>query len=136
MLGDLGLHKLWKHSVAARLAKSYVRRQSAEQGSFEAYVANAEHLHDLASEAGVPVFDPFTGLQRSDVDGRQLAVVGPDVSYYQDLVGEFGTTASRGHTALSSLRRAASAVLSWAGETLTIETLNDSGETSARTTQA
>lgn len=129
-VGEVWLHMPWEHNLTAKLSRTYARRESAAEGSFDAYVANAQRLYELAVGSGVPVREPFTGVLRSG-HGFDLTVVGPDLDYYGELVPDFGATAPVTHGVIAPLRRVAAAVASWAGETLWIETLTDAGTTSA-----
>lgn len=126
-VGQLWLHRPWEHNENARIVKSYARRETAAEGSFEAYIANAERLNALAEANGVPVVEPFT-WQAMKGDGYTLAVVGPDRDYYRDLVGEFGKAAAAKSPTV--FEKALTEVLSWADETLFIEALTDGGTTS------
>lgn len=127
-VGELWLHKPWEHNEAARVTKAYASRERAEEGSFEAYIANAERLHDLAVTAGVPVVEPFAGHRRSS-HGYTLTVVGPTAAAYADLVGDFGARSTA--AAHAGVFKAAAALLSRVAESLFTETLTDAGSTSA-----
>jgi beta-lactamase superfamily II metal-dependent hydrolase len=80
---------------------------------------------------GVQIFEPFSGVGTPD---GALTFLGPSRDYYQSLICTFRETpeAKEGIAAMLAIARAAAqAAVRWVRETLTFETLDDSGETSA-----
>jgi beta-lactamase superfamily II metal-dependent hydrolase len=128
-VGELWIHQPWEHNATAWLKSLSADRTKAVKDSFDAYIANAKKLYDLAVERGIGVVEPFAGT-RHDLAGYSLRVVGPDEPFYKTLIGDFGAkTASAAMPSI--LRKVLKAALARAAETLWIEVLTDAGTTTA-----
>lgn len=128
-VGELWIHQPWRHNKLALLTSYIADRTKAEEKSFDAYIANAKKLYDLAVEHNIPVEEPFATMRR-DVPGYTLCVVAPDEAFYSSLVGDFGTKSASGF-ASTLLRKVADAALQKAEETRWLELLTDGGTTTA-----
>lgn len=63
-VSELWVHQPWKHDKQALFTSYIADRTKAEEKSFDAYIANAKKLYDLAVERGVAVEEPFAGMRR------------------------------------------------------------------------
>ena len=133
VINELEVRELWMHTpwnsdselrAAIRGSSSRFRLSEKVQVSF----VQAEELEDLALEKGVPVFEPFQGL--SDATGA-LTVLGPTNIFYSELIRdvEINSLYHAGKRLLAELKER---VKGFVAETFHVETLSDSGETSAR----
>ncbi len=123
------MHKPWEHLAgldlyAGRFASSTL--ESRVKRSLDAVKVLAE----AAYQQGVKVVEPFTGVTGW---GGIVQVVGPTLEYYEELLPAFrgmpNVAASSG--ALAKILQAAGAVATRVRESLSIETLTDTGTTSA-----
>jgi len=117
-VGELFLHRPWLH-VPERSRQTTLRRS----------LDGARQLEELAIAKDIPITEPFEGETRFN---GALTVVGPSRSYYEALIPEFRCFAPP--PTESALREALGRVAelaSRAAESMDIETLNDSGTTSA-----
>lgn len=133
-VSELWLHQPWRQSLKASIAKKYASRETAERGSFDAYVANARKLYDLAIERGATVNEPFVGVVHGS-RGAEIAVAGPSREYYTELVDDFGASSgvdvAKGLWGGSALAVAVRGVVAKVKEGLNMEALTDEGTTSA-----
>ena len=125
-VGELMMHTPWEHSTGSglydgRFADRSLRTEVMK--SLDAVRITAEE----ALEAGVKVTEPFTGEDRFD---GILEILGPTPWYYESLLPEFRAAAAS-TAALSGLLSKAGGVVTRVRESLDIETLTDTGETSA-----
>ncbi len=127
VIGELMLHQPWNYAQNYEAVKF---RQGASE-EFTKSLARAEELYNLAEEAGIPIYEPFTGDSRFN---GILTVVGPDPDYYLSLVPEFGAPSSKPMGLAGLLGRMASAdnFVTKTLERLDFETLTNEGETSAK----
>lgn len=126
-VGQLWMHQPWKHSQALSLSRSLKFQSSQMSEKTIKSLQEASDLELIAVQRGVPIVEPFTGTATSD---GFFFVVGPDQSYYNDLIAQLPTAATQ-ETALSKLlAKAAELAQALVPESLHIETLTDSGETS------
>jgi len=119
----LWMHRPWLMEESLRaVAKSKVPTRADLDDRFERALSNAYELDEIAEGKGIPVDDPFTGMQiGGDAFGGTLYVVGPSWEYYASLIPQFGQTVSRSSGLLEGIKRAAASV----AETFGIETLSD-----------
>lgn len=131
-VGTLLMHKPWEH--AADIKRDFRDRRFTVTGlssKIERALADASDLEDIAVKKGVSIVEPFAGIGTND---GKILVLGPSLDYYQSLICDFRKTPVAKVASGGMMTRAATAVreaVSWIKETLQIETLDDSGETSA-----
>jgi hypothetical protein len=94
-----------------------------------ASLQDASDLETIAAQRGVPIIEPFTGTATSD---GFFFVVGPDRDYYEELIAQLPAEQVLETSLSKVLARAAELAQKFVPETLHIETLTDSGETSIR----
>ncbi len=130
-VGELFLHRPWLHAaeVARMIGQGFteVRVRELLRRSLE----GARDLESLAIARGVPITEPFTGITRFD---GQLRVVGPSVAYYESVLPWFRGMPAAAGTALrerEALLRKLSELVTRVAESFNIETLDDTGETTA-----
>ncbi len=128
LVGELLMHQPWMHGVTGaslfpggRFSDRSLRTEAMK--SLDAVRILAEQ----ALEAGVPATEPFTGLTRFD---GVIEILGPTVEFYESLMPDFRSTGSR-TSSLSAILAKAGTLATKLRESLDIETLTDSGETSA-----
>ena len=126
---ELWIHKPWDHSEAIRdlFQDGRITGNSLSERLKLAY-NYAHELVELAEEKGIDVREPFAG--RKTEDGK-VNVLGPTVDYYRELIPEFSRSPQQKTTVLENLTRTFNKAINWIQETLHIETLDDSGITSA-----
>lgn len=122
-VGELWVHLPWDHTDAdlfadGRLTDDSVGRHLREN------LESVRELATLADRKGVKIVEPFTGLTTF---GGAITVVGPDLSYYEDLVPDFRSAPAGKVGKLAGLRE----FVVQKAEDFNIETLTDSGTTSA-----
>jgi beta-lactamase superfamily II metal-dependent hydrolase len=126
-VGELMMHKPWEHGTSgACLYNGHFANRSLRPEvttSLDAVRITAEE----ALATGVAVNEPFAGGTRFD---RVVEILGPTMPFYESLLPDFrsmGTTTA----ALRAILARAGGVAAKVRESLDIETLSDSGETSA-----
>jgi beta-lactamase superfamily II metal-dependent hydrolase len=127
-VGQLWMHKPWAHSstLSASRSSSFGNIRLSEK--LQESMREASDLEVLASRLRIPVIEPFTGLASAD---RNFFVIGPDPDYYDELLEQMPGVTQEAATA-SLLRKLAEVAQRLVPETLLIETLTDTGETSAQ----
>lgn len=126
-VGQLWMHQPWKHSQTLSLSRTLRFQSSQMSEKTTKSLQEASDLEAIAAQRGVPIHEPFTGT--STADGC-FFVVGPDESYYDDLIAQLPTAASQASVLSKVLARAAELAQKLIPEGLHLETLTDSGETS------
>lgn len=135
VLRKLGVGQLWMHRPAAHdetvAASRFSVNKAAVLGETLAKSLNdSDSLLAIATELGVPIVEPFTGLSSDD---GALLVLGPDESYYEELLRQMRGTSS-GQTlamALSKAFRAVQeAVFDMVPEGTWLETLTETSDVS------
>lgn len=81
---ELWMHQPWNH------AKEATAYRGASSGRFSQRIteslATASDLESIAQRKGIPIREPFNGLQLGD---GQIVVLGPDETYYNELIAQF-----------------------------------------------
>jgi beta-lactamase superfamily II metal-dependent hydrolase len=129
---NLWMHRPWAYSAGLL---DHFRDPRFTPGGLEARIREAldaaHGLEKLAITKGIPVYEPFQGSRIG-----LFLVLSPEKSWYlRDLVPNFTRTPDAKRPVegiLSPLMRAAGGAVSWVAEALNIETLDESGETSAQ----
>jgi len=127
------LHQPWNHAAdVKRDFRDHRFTLSGLSTKLERSLVDASDLEDIAEKKGVKVVEPFAGVGTST---GTIQVLGPSEEYYCSLVCDFRRTpAAKAASASGFFARTATAVaeaVTWVKETLQIETLDDSGKTSA-----
>lgn len=131
-VGCLWMHQPWNHT--ADIAKMFVDGRVTDKSVREALrksLDEARSLERIAQDRKIPIVEPFAGVR--DVSGS-IVVLGPSVQFYEGLLPEFrGTPEPVAQTTglLTKTFRGAAEVIKKIAERWDIETLDDSGETSA-----
>jgi beta-lactamase superfamily II metal-dependent hydrolase len=126
-VGMLWMHLPWNHTdgISEMFRDGRVTDDSVEEKLREA-LDNARDLELLATERGVRIYEPFTGLHAFD---RRVVVVGPSLKYYESLLPEFRCTPEA--KAASTFRKFIKALTETAAnvaESFGVETLRDEGD--------
>jgi beta-lactamase superfamily II metal-dependent hydrolase len=116
---ELFLHRPWLHMP-----------EPSQRGTLRGCLNGAWLLEELATNKGIRVTEPFTGVSRFN---GALTVVGPTRSYYESLIPEFRCFAppQPAESALQEALRRVAELARRMAETFDVETLDDSGTTSA-----
>jgi beta-lactamase superfamily II metal-dependent hydrolase len=134
-VGKLLMHQPWEHAAEVRdMFKDGRLTVAGLEKKLEEALQAASDLEAAAKKRGVEIVEPFQGLS-----GCGLTVLGPARGYYESLIPYFRQTptakADASQALWEILAKAAGAakekVTTWVDETFDIETLEDSGETSA-----
>jgi beta-lactamase superfamily II metal-dependent hydrolase len=90
-VGELWMHKPWDYAESVR---KYVT--SGHAGGFttfskklQAALSEARDLEQIATRRGIPIIEPFAGVQTAD---GVISVLGPSEDYYDSLAENFGMT--------------------------------------------
>lgn len=129
-VGELWLHKLWEHSehICHLFRDGRITDNSLSERLKDAYNF-AHELQQIAESKGIDVREPFAGRE---LDNGVIQVLGPDIDYYRDLLPDFARTPELKESALmKAFSRLQEKAINWIDETFAIETLDDTGETSA-----
>jgi beta-lactamase superfamily II metal-dependent hydrolase len=127
-VGELWMHRPWDHS-------EYIRHLFHDgritDDSLEERIRNeydfAHQLEAIALKKGINIREPFAGRQ---FDNGVITVLGPSVDYYRSLIPQF-TRTPEAKTAVGKAISGIKEAINWIRESLDIETLDESGETSA-----
>ena len=129
-VGNLFLHLPWKHAddIARMFRDDRVTDRSVRE-ALRRSLDSACQLSKVAARKSIRVTEPFQGVNW--LDGR-LQILGPTVAYYESLLPHFrGTPEPKVPLfPFAPARRSVLAGLGRAAESIGVETLTDSGETS------
>jgi beta-lactamase superfamily II metal-dependent hydrolase len=130
-VGHLLMHKPWEHAEDIR--SLFVDDRLTARGlqmKLARALQDAKDLEHIAKAKGIPITEPFEGVQTPD---GSLLVLGPSKPCYQSLLCDFRCTpeAKESNSFLATLLTKASDAVTWVQESLGHETLDDSGVTSA-----
>ncbi len=129
-VGTLLMHRPWEHSaeILDLFRDGRLTETSLEHHIMEALQA-AHDVEEIALSQGIPIVEPFQGDKTRD---GVLTVLGPSEEYYLSLIPDFRETPKAAEPSLAErVVTKAREVISYVGEKLDIETLDDSGSTSA-----
>jgi len=127
-VGELWMHQPWAHSEALAAARSASFQTLQLSERLEESMRELSDLEALADQREIPLFEPFTGRASDD---KAFFVIGPDLDYYEELLAEMPGSATQAVGA-SVLRKLAEAAQALVPESLHVETLTDSGKTTAQ----
>src|SRR5262245_19049084 len=121
-VGQLWMHKPWEHTydIAKMFQDGRVTDMSVAEGIRKS-LEDVRYLEKLAIKKGIPIVEPFTGLQ--DVT-QSLTVLGPTQQFYKSLLPDFRCTPTPKYESLFAKLVGGSVALAvQVAETLGIETL-------------
>ena len=129
-VGKLWVHRPWEHSEAIRdlFQDGRLTDNSLSEKLRNAY-AFAHELEEIAIEKGIKIEEPFEG----QIFGYgEIRVLGPSKDFYRELIPDFVRSPEAKESVFSrAFGVVKEAVTNWVDETFEIETLDESGETSA-----
>ncbi len=79
-VGQLVMHRPWIHSVSSGANEAQEARKSYDQAS---------ELEQLATAKNIPIVEPFAGEGITFTDSAYMYVLGPDQTYYEELLKDF-----------------------------------------------
>lgn len=126
---QLAMHQPWNHAPA--ICDLFEGRYSTAHltAKLQKSLSMAREVEGIAKRRGIPIVEPFAGA------GNQvLKVLGPSREYYQLLLADFQATPEPAAGIAGLFAKAGqtvSDVISYAAESLNIETLTDAGVTSS-----
>lgn len=128
-VGQLLMHLPWDHSGTIGEARKYAFKSTALSEKVEKSFQAASDLQAIAIRKGVPILEPFAGMQTRD---GVLRILGPSEDYYEGLLPNVEETRAQSSVISLSeqLRKLLKAAAQLVPETLWTETLRDDGETS------
>jgi beta-lactamase superfamily II metal-dependent hydrolase len=135
VLNKLTVKELWVHTPW-NYAKDFVELFKAGRITDNSLKENlkeglsiAHELEQIAKAKKIPVKEPFTCLS---FDNGIFQILGPSENYYTELLPNFRSTpAPVEEIAISKAFSAVKEAIKWVAETIDIETLDETGETSA-----
>jgi len=130
-VGRLWMHLPWEHTdeIANMFKDGRVTDNSVSERLRKA-LDDAWYLEKMAESKDIPIIEPFAGTQD---DSRHITAIAPSEDYYEELLLDFRSTPEP-KVESSFIKRTIQAGVGLAArvaETLNIETLDDSGETTA-----
>jgi beta-lactamase superfamily II metal-dependent hydrolase len=131
-VGRLIMHKPWEHTdeIAKMFRDGRVTDQSVAQGIRKS-LDSVRELERIANRRGIPITEPFAG---TSFWNAAVTIVGPTTRYYESLLPDFRCTPPARKGVIPVVSRVAESIakaVTWAKETLDIETLTDDGVTHA-----
>jgi beta-lactamase superfamily II metal-dependent hydrolase len=127
----LAMHRPWKHTngISDSFKDGRVTDNSISE-VLQKSLNTANDLEQIAIKNNIKIVEPFAGVDGFD---GALRILGPTQEYYEELLPSFRNTPEPKHDMgnISSIFNALSAATKTVAETFGIETLDDSGETSA-----
>ncbi len=128
-IAKLWMHRPWEHSeeikhlfVDGRITDNSLseRLQNAYNYAFE--------CEEIASEKEIDIEEPFSG---KSFDNGKLIVLGPDEDYYLELIPDFNKSPVAKESVFEKAFSGIKDVVNWVIESMSIETLDEEGDTSA-----
>jgi beta-lactamase superfamily II metal-dependent hydrolase len=130
-VGMLVMHRPWEHAADIKsMFKNGRLTVTGLEENFAKSLQNASDLEDLATKKGIKIVEPFAGVKNAD---GSVVILGPSLDYYQSLLPNF-RQAPEAKAEVGFVQKFVSGVKEAAkmlAESLDIETLDDTGETSA-----
>ncbi len=133
---EFWMHKPWDETHTNNISKWFVDGRVTDKSVSEALkksLDTARELERIAEKKEIPIIEPFVGTYKDFGFGR-IDIAGPTKEYYESLLPDFAATPeSKGvfATLLTGVTERVTEVVSKVFENWAIETLDDSGETSA-----
>jgi len=129
-VNNLWMHLPWNHTDdIANMFKDGRVTDNSVKDSLRKSLDNARSLEQLAKSKGIPIQEPFSGLQDKS---NRIVVLGPSETFYGDLLPGFRGTPEPKESGgiLQKLVESTKDIIQKIAEDWNIETLDDSGETS------
>jgi beta-lactamase superfamily II metal-dependent hydrolase len=128
-VSNLLMHLPWQHSAMLTEARKSAFKSTALSDKIEKSFQAASDLQTIAQRKGVPIVEPFAGMQTGD---GALRILGPSKAYYEELLTKVEAAGPQSSviTLSEQLRKLLKAAARLVPETLWLETLRDDGETS------
>lgn len=130
-VGGLLMHKPWDHAADIKsFFKTKILTVSGLERRIENSLQQASNLEDVATRKGIPVYEPFQGL---NLGGGLIHVLGPSSDYYESLLPSFRSTpvAKTEHDLISRIRQATKKAVNWVEDHVGIDLLNDDADTTS-----
>lgn len=121
------MHQPWRHSEVVEEARAagFVTIEAASEKVAKS-LQEMSTLEEIAQAKGVPIVEPFAGVQTKDGCFR---VLGPTLEYYEELLPQIVSAPTTRQRVAEALRALKAKALELLDETLHIETLRDDGVT-------
>jgi beta-lactamase superfamily II metal-dependent hydrolase len=137
-VNELWMHRPWDESHTNNISKWFTDGRVTDNSVREALrksLDTARELEKIAIQKGIPIIEPFVGVCKDFGFGR-IDIAGPTKEYYESLLPDFsGTpeskTSESSYGLLERVLSEAKGFVKKIAESWGIETLDDSGETSA-----
>ena len=128
-IANLWMHRPWEHSDKIRdlFSDGRITDSSLSERLKEAYNF-AYECEEIANKRNIKITEPFSGVA---FDSGKIKVLGPDKEYYLSLIPEFNKSPDTKESILTKTFSGLKGAINWIRETLSIETLDETGETSA-----
>ncbi|MCL1826000.1 MAG: MBL fold metallo-hydrolase [Betaproteobacteria bacterium] len=130
-VGEVWVHRPWEYAEEIRhwFKDGRITDHSLAE-RLKDLLSHAYRLEELATEKGIPVYEPYAGSRIGD-----FHVLSPTLDWYLELVPQFNKTPEAKTSSLAEALksygvRALERVASWVKENWGIETLPEGGETS------
>lgn len=133
---ELWMHRPWDKAHTNNISGWFVDGRVTDQSIRDALrrsLDTAREIERIAEQNGVPIVEPFVGTYKEFGFGR-IDIAGPTRAYYESLLPGFASTPESRSPLAALLTRTvekAREAVSRVFESWDIETLDDSGETSA-----
>ncbi len=135
VLNELGVGKLWMHrpwdrsgEISHMFKDGRITNDSLGERLREAYNF-AHELQKIAKEKNIPIEEPFAGKTISG-GGAKITILGPSEDAYVSLIPNFAKSPEV-KVATERFSAGLKEAVNWVKEALHIETLDESGETTA-----
>jgi beta-lactamase superfamily II metal-dependent hydrolase len=127
--GQLVMHRPWEHAPYILDLFKANHSPTGLSEKLEKAVSAAHELETICQKKGIPIVEPFAGTSTSD---GSLLVLGPSREFYQQLLPDFrNAPAAKLPSIIAKFATAVAERVAMVAEKMHIETLNDSGATSA-----
>jgi beta-lactamase superfamily II metal-dependent hydrolase len=129
--GMLVMHRPWQHATEICDLFKYGITPPGLKEKLKKAIDAAHDLEEISKKKGKPIVEPFAGEGSRD---GSIIVLGPSKEFYEELLPHFRDTPEAKSPVPAILQKAMAAVgdaITWVAETMNIETLDDSGVTSA-----
>lgn len=125
----LVMHKPWEHASVVKAILDTPLTVARMENRLVRALSNAYELHKLAIQKGIPIHEPFAG--ELTIFNGSVTILGPSRAYYGMLLADFREVPAAPATLLGRALGIAEGVVSRVKEVVGVESLDDSGSTSA-----
>lgn len=133
---EFWMHRPWDETHTNNISRWFTDGRvtdSSVRDSLKKSLDTARELEKIANQNNIPIIEPFVGIAQDFGFGR-IDIVGPTEEYYESLLPDFASTPESKDifgSILTGTMRRVTEIASRAFETWGLETLDDSGETTA-----